>query len=485
MSMQKSEGLISYKTVHESYLRQRRLKGSAGTFLLWGLGVGAVISGDFYGWNYGLIAGGFWGLAIATFLMAIMYLCMVYSLAELSTALPHAGGLYSFTRNAFGPYWGFICGVVVTTEYVLATSALVYSMSHSIKPLMPIVPSYLVWLLAYSIFVAITIQSLELTLSVSLFLTLLAIMVLSIFYLSMLGAGIFHAEFLFNVPANPGESATWLPKGWQGIFAALPYAIWFYLAIEMLPLASEETDNVPKHMPAALILGMFTLIILSVFTLVLNSGVGGGAQVIGQSKVPLGEGLEAYFGQGSISILVTAIALTLGLAASLPTQIYAYGRILFALSRAGYLPDWISITGKNYTPYRALLLGAVVGLVCVILIDQGNDSVDAVLLNMAVFGALISYILAMLSYIKLKFSRPDLPRPYESPLGNIGAAIGAILAIFAFVACFLVPEYQPGILGIGIVLIVATVYYFIFSRNRLVAQAPEEATALMITRFLK
>ena len=218
--MQKSEGLISYKTVHESYLRQRRLKGSAGTFLLWGLGVGAVISGDFYGWNYGLIAGGFWGLAIATFLMAIMYLCMVYSLAELSTALPHAGGLYSFTRNAFGPYWGFICGVVVTTEYVLATSALVYSMSHSIKPLMPIVPSYLVWLLAYSIFVAITIQSLELTLSVSLFLTLLAIMVLSIFYLSMLGAGIFHAEFLFNVPANPGESATWLPKGWQGIIAS-------------------------------------------------------------------------------------------------------------------------------------------------------------------------------------------------------------------------------------------------------------------------
>ncbi|HEY9668391.1 MAG TPA: amino acid permease [Coleofasciculaceae cyanobacterium] len=481
--MQKSENLVSYKSVHDSYLRRRRLRGGAGTFLLWGLGVGAVISGDFYGWNYGLAAGGFWGLAIATFLMAIMYLCMVYSLAELSTALPHAGGLYSFTRNAFGPYWGFICGVVVTTEYVLATSALVYSMSNYIKPLIPFMPSYLVWLLAYSIFVAITIQSLELTLSVSLFLTLLAIMVLGTFYLSMLGAGVFNPELLFNVPANPGESATWLPKGWQGIFAALPYAIWFYLAIEMLPLASEETDNVPRHMPTALILGMFTLISLSVFTLVLNSGVGGGAEAIGRSNVPLGDGLEAYFGRGSMSILVTALALTLGLAASLPTQIYAYGRILFALSRAGYLPDWISITGKNYTPYRALLLGAVVGLICVILIDQGNKTVDDVLLNMAVFGALISYILAMLSYIKLKLSRPDLPRPYESPLGNLGAAIGAILAIFAFVACFLVREYRPGILGIGIVLVVATLYYFIFSRNQLVAQAPEEATALMMKRF--
>jgi ethanolamine permease len=246
MSMQKPEGMISYRSVNESYLRRRQLRGSASPFLLWGLGVGAVISGDFYGWNYGLAAGGFWGLAIATFLMAIMYLCMVFSLAELSTALPHSGGLYSFTRNAFGPFWGFICGVVVTLEYVLATAALVYSMSNYIKPLIPFVPSFMVWLIAYSIFMAITIHSLELTLNVSLFLTLLAIMVLFTFYLSMLGAGVFNSELLFNIPANPGQSATWLPKGWQGVFAALPYAIWFYLAIEMLPLASEETNNVRK-----------------------------------------------------------------------------------------------------------------------------------------------------------------------------------------------------------------------------------------------
>jgi ethanolamine permease len=122
---------------------------------LWSLGVGAVISGDFFGWNYGLAAGGFWGLTIATFVIAIMYLCMMYSLAELSVALPHTGGFYSFTRNAFGPFWGFICGVTVTIEYVLTTAAIVFSMSNYLKSLIPNVPSYLVWLLAYTIFVAI------------------------------------------------------------------------------------------------------------------------------------------------------------------------------------------------------------------------------------------------------------------------------------------------------------------------------------------
>lgn len=479
--MQKSEGIVSYETVHESYLRQRQLKGGAGGLLLWGLGVGAVISGNFYGWNNGLAAGGFWGLTIATFLMAIMYLCMVYTLAELSAALPHAGGLYSFTRNAFGPFWGFICGVVVTIEYVLATSALVFSMSNYLKPVIPAVPGFLVWLIVYTIFVAITIQSLELTLKVSLFLTQLAILVLGLFYVTMLVSNVFNPELLFNVPADPGQSATWLPKGWQGVFAAIPYGIWFYLAIEILPLATEETRNVPRNMPTALLSSMFTLIALSVFTLVLNSGIGGGAAVISQSSVPLGDGLETYFGKGSTSNFLTAIALTLGLGASLPTQIYGYGRILFSLSRAGYIPRWISVTSKNNTPYRALILCTVVGFIGVILIDKGKASaMDVVILNMAVFGAVISYILVMFSYIKLKLSRPDLPRPYESPLGIPGAVIGAILAIFALVACCSVPTYRPGIWGIVIVLTVATLYFFFYSRNRLVAQAPEEAAALMI-----
>ncbi|MDF5723138.1 MAG: amino acid permease [Rhizonema sp. PD37] len=477
--IRKPKNFVSYKNVPESYLKRRQLQGSANPFLLWGLGVGAVISGDFYGWNYGLAAGGFWGLTIATFLMAIMYVCMVYTLAELSAALPHAGGLYSFTRNAFGPFWGFICGVAVTIEYVLATAALVFSMSNYIKPLIPGMPSYLVWLFLYTLFVGICMHSLELTLNISLFLTLVAIMMLGIFYMGMSASGVFHTELLFNIPAEAGQSAFFLPKGLHGVFAAIPYAIWFYLAIEMLPLSCEETKDVPRNMPSALISGIVTLIILSVFTLVLNSGVGGGAAAIGKSDIPLAEGLEAYFGKGSTSEFITALVLTLGLGASLPTQIYGYGRIIFSLSRAGYIPRQISITSKNHMPSRALIIGTILGLICVVLIAfKTGSGVDAVILNMSVFGAVISYILVMLSYIKLKLSSPELSRSYKSPLGIQGAAVGSALAIFALIACLFVPQYQPGMCGVGIVLLIATFYYFFFRKNRLVAQAPEEAAAL-------
>ena len=83
--------LAQYEQVDQEYLKQRQLKKGAGWLLLWALGVGAVISGDFAGWQTGLTLGGFWGLAIATLLMAVMYVCMVFTIAELSAALPHAG----------------------------------------------------------------------------------------------------------------------------------------------------------------------------------------------------------------------------------------------------------------------------------------------------------------------------------------------------------------------------------------------------------
>lgn len=463
------EGFANYENVSNRYLERRQLRGNVGAVLLWSLGVGAVISGDFFGWNFGLASGGFWGLTIATVLMATMYVCMVYSIAELSVMFPYAGGFYGFVRNAFGPFWGYICGLTVAIEYVLTPAVIVVGIGNYLQSLIPSVPVYLIWLVVYVIFVAINIQGTRLTFYVGLVITLIAIVVLLVFYICILVTDVFTPELLFNVPN----------KGLQGIFAAIPYAIWFYLAIEQLPLAAEESRDVNKNMPKALIIGMFTLIALSLLTLVLNTGVGGGAEAIGQSDAPLAEGLEAYFGKGSTSTAVTTFALLCGLIASFHTIIYAYGRILFSLSRAGYLPRWLSVTNKNHTPDRALILGAVIGYLCAVLIKVlGESAVGTALLNMAVFGAVISYIFVMFSYIKLKLSRPELPRPYKSPIGLWGAVLGAVLALLALIACLSVPDYLPGIFGVGLFVLVAIVYFLLYSKNHLVAQAPEEKAAI-------
>jgi ethanolamine permease len=474
-----TSGFIRYENVGADYLEQRTLRKSASWVWLWALGVGVVISGEFFGWNFGLASGGFWGLTIATVLMATMYVCMVFCISELTAALPHAGGFYSFTRCAFGPLGGFICGVTDTIEYVLTVSVTVVAVAGYLQPLLPSVPLSVWWIACFAIFVGINIFGVELTMKSQLAMTLLAMLVLGVFYVAVIGKGAFHPALLFNVAADPGQSTTWLPKGWFGVFAAFPFAIWWYLAIESLPLAAEETHDVVRDVPKALITGIFTLLGLSVFVLILNSGVGGGADAMGKSAAPLSDGLTALFGDGALTTVLIVAALA-GLLTTIHGSIYAYGRVIFALSRAGYFPRALSKTGKRKTPWAALLVGGGVGLAAVFLIDsfgQGSK-LGAALLNMAVFGAVISYAIVMVSYIKLKISRKDLKRPYVSPLGIPGAVVGATLALVALGACFANPDFRPAVWATVFFLAAAIIYFLVYSRTRLVAQAPEEKIAI-------
>jgi ethanolamine permease len=124
-------------------------------------------------------------------------------------------------------------------------------------------------------------------------------------------------------------------------------------------------------------------------------------------------------------------------------------------------------------------VGGVIGLVCAAAIQFAGQAVGAALLNMAVFAAVISYFLNMISYIQLKVNRPDLARPYQSPLGVPGAVVGAGLSLMALVACFADPGYRPGVWGVAIFLAAMVVYFFLYSRRKLVSRAPEEENALL------
>jgi ethanolamine permease len=109
-------GSVSYQDAGDDYFGRRRLRRHAAFWSLWSLGVAAVISGDFYGWNLGLDAGGFGGLLIAAAVITVMYYGLCYSIAEMSPALPHTGGAYSFARSAMGPWGGFITGLAENME---------------------------------------------------------------------------------------------------------------------------------------------------------------------------------------------------------------------------------------------------------------------------------------------------------------------------------------------------------------------------------
>jgi ethanolamine permease len=112
MSLQsKKVAGVTYTQVDSGYFEKRQLRRAAGVWGLWGLAVAAVISGDFSGWNFGLDVGGFGGLFIAFLILVVMYYGLIFSIGEMSAAMPHTGGAYSFGRSAMGPWGGFITGL--------------------------------------------------------------------------------------------------------------------------------------------------------------------------------------------------------------------------------------------------------------------------------------------------------------------------------------------------------------------------------------
>ena len=270
-----------------------------------------------------------------------------------------------------------------------------------------------------------------------------------------------------------------MPFGWAGVAASLPFAIWFYLAIEELPLAAEESHDPKRDMPRSILYGLLTLVICAFLTLFLNSGIAPGASEVGASDEPLFLGFVTIFGSGIGSKLLALIAVA-GLVASFHTIIYAYGRNIYSLSRAGYFPHWLSVThAKRKTPHIALLSGAVLGYVVALLIHFsdsmfGSVPVGAVLLNMAVFGAVIAYIMQMISFGLLRKRLPDIERPYRSRFGLPGAWVAGSIAALTLVFLFLNRDYVVGVYGCALWFAAGVVYFGVYGRKTLVFSPEEE-----------
>jgi ethanolamine permease len=484
---QRQVGSVTYREADAEYFKKRMLRRYAGVWSLWALGVGAVISGEYSGWNFGLDAGGFGGLLVATVVITVMYFGLCWSIAEMSPALPHTGGAYSFGRSAMGPWGGFATGVAETIEYVVTPAVIVTfaasyldSIAESWFSGSP--PLWLWWAILYVIFVALNIVGVEASFRFTVFICVLALGILAVFYVASLAD--FSWDNLTNIAPENGNS-DWFPFGGaEGIFLALPFAIWFYLAIEELPLAAEESADPKRDIPKGTIYGLITLVVFAFLVLFLNTGVTG-AEEIRTSGEPVLDGFRVIFGAGGETTAnILGLAAVAGIIASFHTIIYAYGRNIFSLSRAGYYPHWLSRThGTRNTPYVALIGGAIVGYGLAFLLDQATTNewlggnLSAALLSMAVGGAVVSYFLQMVSFVLLRRNLPDIERPYRSPVGIPGAVVAGVIALIALGALFWRDDYRPGVVGVAIFYALALLYFALVGRHKLVL-SPEEEFAM-------
>jgi ethanolamine permease len=481
-------GGVSYAKADKSYFEKRGLQRYAGVWSLWALGVGAVISGHFSGWNFGFATGGWGGMLVAGILIAVMYLGLVFCIAEMSPALPHTGAAYSFARTSMGPWGGFLTGLCENVEYVVTPAVVVTFIAAYVNSIFGIDAAYspLIWILFYLVFLAFNIYGLELSFRVTMTVTLISLAVLVIFWISAI-PNMDFGRWALNIGPDGAElpegNGSMFPRGFTGVLATLPFAVWLFLAIEQLPLAAEESVDPKRDMPKGIILGMLTLMVSAFMIVLLNPSVAGvGAHKLGSSLEPLLDGFRAIYGEAGV-VLLGIVALT-GLIASFHTILFAQGRQIYSLSRAGYFPPGLSVTHHVYrTPHVAMISGSIVGLGVMLVIwfalgaEKGGATIGSVLLNMAVFGAMLSYIAQAVSFILLRKNQPNIERPYRSPLGTPGAYVTIVIAVVTLYYQVQDPNFYKGVFWVIVWFVIATIYFAAVGRHRLIL-SPEEEFAM-------
>ncbi|HLF21581.1 MAG TPA: amino acid permease [Aestuariivirga sp.] len=490
--MSHETGGVSYTKAGSHYFEQRGLKRYAGIWSLWALGVGAVISGHFSGWNFGFATGGWGGVLVAGIIIAIMYLGLVFCIAEMSPALPHTGAAYSFARTAMGPWGGFITGLCENVEYVVTPAVIAFFIGSYMGGIWSVafpdssVWPPLWWIVTYVVFLALNIFGVALSFRVTLVVTLASLAVLIAFWFSAFPNMDFSRWALNIAPDGselPDGNGPLFPMGFSGILATLPFAVWLFLAIEQLPLAAEESVDPKRDMPKGIILGMLTLIVSAFMIVLLNpSVVGVGAHKLGTSGEPLLDGFRAIFSDtGAVALGLVAL---LGLIASFHTILFAQGRQIFSLSRAGYFPAGLSVTHTTYkTPHIAMIVGSIVGLTIMMIMwfalggEKAGSLIGSVLLNMAVFGAMLSYILQAVSFMLLRKNQPNIERPYVSPFGNAGAIVTIVIAVVTLLYQVQDPNFGKGVIWVIAWFAVAIVYFAAIGRHKLIL-SPEEEFAM-------
>jgi ethanolamine permease len=384
---------------------------------LWAIAVGLVISGEYFGWNYGWGVSGTIGFLIATLLVTVMYVTFIFSFTELTTSIPQAGGPFAYAHRAFGWWGGLIAGYATLVEFLVTPPAIAFALGSYAHFLYPGITVLETAFACYFIFIMINMFGIKESALFSLVVTLLAVGELLIY------VGIVAPHFSYETFVTDP-----MPFGWQGVFAALPFAIWFYLAIEGVAMVAEEVEDPKKTISLGYIYGILTLVVLALSVMIFTGGVANW-KLLSTIDYPLPAALGMVLGRDSNWTQLFASLGLFGLIASFHGTIIGYSRQIFALARSGYLPSFLGkVNSRFQTPHWALLIGGAIG--CVALSLGTTDQV----IILAALGAVVMYMISMAALFSLRKKEPELERPFLVPAFPYFPAIALILSAICLVA---------------------------------------------------
>ncbi len=399
------------------------LKRTLSPLMVWGLGVGYVISGNYFGWNLGLEKGGTLGMAIALFFIIILYITFTFSYTELSCAIPKSGGAFDYAKRALGNDLGFIAGMAQNIEFIFAPPAIAFAIGAYFNIFFQNVPVVVIAMIAYIIFFSLNVAGVKVAAVFELGVTTLAVAAVFLF------CGITFQHFEFDhLKLNA------FPFGWSGAFAAVPFAIWFFLGIEGVANLAEEAINPKRTIMIGFGTAIFTLVILCLLTFTGSIGIAGWEAIVFKpdgttSDSPLPLAMAHIVGNNNWQYNLLITVGLFGLVASFHGLMLAAGRSTMEFGRVNYAPRFLGkIHSRFQTPANALFVNMLIGILALLTGKTGE------IITISVFGALTLYIISMVSLLKLRQKEPELHRPFRVPLYPYFPITALTIAAFSFAA---------------------------------------------------
>lgn len=409
---------------------------------IWALGVGIVLVGEFMGWNFAIVRGGSIGALAAIWIMAVMYSAVVMMTTEMAMVMPEAGGQYTMAKYIMGPLAAFNVGLMTVLEYAMleaADAVVVGEILRSVNPALDPMPFVVLTLLFLTY---MNYRGAYATLTLNFFIT--AIAFCSVLLL------LFSTKF-YDPSASLirlEDNISGLTGGFLGIFAAMQFAVWFFLGIEGTAMAADECRDPGRALPVGTIVGLMTLLIGATSTWFICSGLLG-AEELGGSVYPLYEAALATGKKYVIAALFVGTALSC--LASANGCINDASRAWSALSADRVIPGLFAVRHPKYgTPYRAILFLLPISLAFAYtgMLDQ--------IITFSIFSALIVYILTALMMLRFRRLYPlnSIKRGYLAPIHPVPAYATIALASAALFGMFL---------SYGVNMLACVLFYFLSS----------------------
>ncbi len=396
------------------------------------------------------------GVIVTYVIGAVIALIMGYALAEMAVVHPMAGSFGVYAERYLSPWLGFALRATYAFIQMLAIGAEVTAVAIYFAFWFPAVAQW-IWVAAASMGLLVINTS-----KVSRFgefeywfalIKVIAILAFIVIGLSIVvGLGPVPAVGFRHLVEGPGG---FLPHGWTGVWLALTLVITSYMGVEVIAVTAGEAQHPEHSIPRAmrtmvLRLILFYLLAISVMLMMTPWDQIAGAErtIAGSPFVRAFTVVGIPYAAGVMNLVVISAALS-----SANSNLYTTTRMLFSLSRSGYVPAWISRVSSAGVPIRAVAVASAGMGLAILLAILSPDVAFLALFGTAVAGMLFIWIVILFTYLRFRASL-TLDRvarlPIRLPMHRAAATIG-IVALTAIAATtffvdglrYTVPSFLP------------------------------------------